>query len=813
MALIDMDDYTRAARVYWWTVVAAGAACFAWALAGISEADPTTQVQVAMVATVAALVGLFPVRIFGTKMSISGGEIFIFLALLVYGPHAAVIAATFEGAIAAWRTSRRWTSRIGAPAMLALAMTVCATGFDATRQWLHANGLDTVAILPACLLFGVIYFAANTGLTSTLLALKRSEPLRPLRWWSGMAWIGLAYATSALVAALLFATFQQLGPQVLLVSVPMIAMFLYALHSHFARRESDETHLRQLRASEARFHSAFSDAAIGMLLASLEGHVTQANKAFCAMVGVPRAKLLERELVSLVAEQDAEVVEAMCRGVASGVVPMAEGEVRARREGGAEVCMALHISLADDWQSGFQHFVIQAQDVTARRRAESELYHNAFHDNLTGLPNRKRFIEQLRDAIARWQRHPERHFAAMYLDFDRFKMVNDSLGHRAGDDLLMELARRLASTVRPSDMVARLGGDEFAVLAEDLHDPRQALEMAERLQRAIAAPLVLGGIDLEVSASIGITFSSNGYISPDDVLRDADLAMYQAKDRGRAQYALFDSSLHRLVSRRLILESQLRRALAEDQMALVYQPIEDLANHRLMGFEALVRWHHPEHGVLEPAAFIPVAEESGLIVPLGQWVLRAACRKLAEWKSHPECRDLRLSVNVSSLELRQPDFVEYVQQMLDEHGVSGSRLSLEVTETVLMDNIASALSKLRRLRELGITLGIDDFGTGYSSLSYLATLPIDVLKVDRSFIDPLTAGGDGSEIATAIFRLGDALGKQVFAEGIETGAQLDRLIKLGCRFGQGYLLSRPLDAEGALRHATARRPARAAITG
>jgi diguanylate cyclase (GGDEF)-like protein len=376
-------------------------------------------------------------------------------------------------------------------------------------------------------------------------------------------------------------------------------------------------------------------------------------------------------------------------------------------------------------------------------------------------------------------------------------MVNDSLGHKAGDELLVNLARRLQSVLRPTDLIARLGGDEFAILLEDITRERDAVELTERIQKELQRPFQLGDMEVTVTASIGITFSTNGYQTAEQIIRDADIAMYKAKSKGKAQYALFDASLHQHVASQLKLESELRRALGQGQIYLHYQPIYSLREQKLIGFEALARWEHPERGHLEPAMFIPTAEETGLIVPLGNWVLNEACRQLKVWKDAHGHSGLKMSVNVSSLQLTHPEFVARVREALASAQLSPAELTLEVTESVLMDGIENAVSTLNELRHMGVTLSIDDFGTGYSSLNYLATLPIDALKVDRSFIGRMNEDAEGNEIVKAIFKLGQALSKEVFAEGIETNAQLTQLRALGCEFGQGYLMSRPVDAERA----------------
>ncbi|HET7731992.1 MAG TPA: EAL domain-containing protein [Usitatibacter sp.] len=795
--IIDMKDYPPAARLYWWTVIALGYASLAWGIWGVLNLATEVVIQVLIGAAVAAIVGLFPVRIPGAKTAIAGAEIFIFLMLVLYGPAAAILAAALEGFVASWSVSRRWTSRIGTPAMASLAMLVCATAFAETRAHIHANGSSTAVLLIVLIAFSGLYFIANTMLTSTLFALKNHTPVTPIAWVRSFMWIGLAYVTSASIAGMLFVSFERFGLPVLLVAVPVIAMFLSTLHSYFQRKESDERHVEELKASESRFHSAFTHAAIGMALVTSDGRFIQANKSFCEMLGRPNVDLLATSLRSLVNPDDMLVLQGLVEKLIAGQLQSVHAEVRGEHRDGSDVWMSLNISLARDWEFRTHNLIVQAQDISARRRAEAELYHNAYHDSLTQLSNRTHFNEQLNRAIARVHRHPEQRFAVMYLDFDRFKMVNDSLGHKAGDELLVNLAQRLQGVLRPTDLIARLGGDEFAILLEDIQRERDAVDLAERIQKELMKPFLLGDMEVTISASIGMTFSSNGYQTSEQIIRDADIAMYKAKSKGKGQYALFDSSLHQHVASQLKLENELRRALGQGQIYLEYQPIYSLAEQKLIGFEALVRWKHPERGALEPALFIPTAEETGLIVPLGNWVLTEACRQMKVWKDLHGDSGLKMSVNVSSLQLTHPEFVARVREALDLAQLRPGELTLEVTESVLMDGIENAVSTLNELRAMGVTLSIDDFGTGYSSLNYLATLPIDALKVDRSFIEKMVGDGEGNEIVRAIFKLGQALSKQVFAEGIETGAQLTLLKELGCEFGQGFLLSRPLSAERA----------------
>jgi len=795
VSLIDMQDYTPKARLYWWTIVFLGVWALIYAVASVALLQGTALLQVVAGAAVAAVVGLFPVRIPGSKTSIAGAEIFIFLMLMLFGAPAAVLAAAVEAIVGSWRGSKRWTSRVVAPAMASVAMLACASLFVAAKSAIVSAGFNGGAIIAAVMALAVLYWIANIFITSTLIALKRSLPLTPGKWLRESGWIGLAYVAGASIAGVLYVSFEQFGLPALLVSVPIVAMFISTVHYYFQHKEADARHVEELKESESRFHSAFSHAAIGMAIVSTDGRFIQANKAFCDMLGRGAADLSAARLFELVNPADVDALRSPLERLVKGELNSLHLEIRGLHRDGADVWMALNVSLARDWQFHTHNLIVQAQDVSARRRAEAELFHNAYHDSLTQLTNRVHFDEQLNRAISRVQRHPEQRFAVMYLDFDRFKVVNDSLGHKAGDELLVNVARRLKGMLRESDVLARLGGDEFAILVENIKGEREPVELAERIHKELQRPIQLGHMEVAISASIGITYSTNDYQTSDQIIRDADIAMYKAKSKGKAQYALFDSSQHAQVSAQLTLETELRKALGKGQIYLEYQPICTLKDGRLMGFEALARWNHPQRGMLEPSMFIPVAEETGLIVPLGNWVLAEACRQMSEWRSIRADSQLRMSVNVSSLQLSHPDFVPHVSRSLAAAEMKPSQLMLEVTESVLMNGIDNALSTLMSLREMGVQLSIDDFGTGYSSLSYLATLPIDALKVDRSFIDRMN--GEGGEIVKAIFKLGQALSKQVYAEGIETRAQLATLQELGCEFGQGFLLSRPVNADRA----------------
>ena len=439
--------------------------------------------------------------------------------------------------------------------------------------------------------------------------------------------------------------------------------------------------------------------------------------------------------------------------------------------------------------------VFSFSDITERRRAEERLLHDAFHDGLTGLANRSLFMDHLRMAIERGKSRNSNLYAVLFLDFDRFKMVNDSLGHSEGDKLLRYIARRLESATRTGDLVARLGGDEFVVLLSEMVNESDAVLIAERIQKSLEKAFDLSGSEIFISASIGIALSTAGHGNAEDMLRDADIAMYRAKEKGRAQHQIFDSTMHEHAARRLSLETEMRRALEQKEFLLNYQPIISLESGRLVGFEALVRWLHPTRGMVSPGEFIPAAEDNNLILPLGAWTLEEGCRQLREWqKKIPAAVDLTMSVNLSCKQFLQSDLIEQAARTLEKTGLDPRCLKLEITESHVMENSETAVTMMNRLRALGIQLSLDDFGTGYSSLSYLHRLPVSNLKIDRSFINRVTKSAENSEIVLTIIRLAQNLKMEVVAEGIETQDQIIHLRKLGCEYGQGFFFSKPVEA-------------------
>ncbi len=448
-----------------------------------------------------------------------------------------------------------------------------------------------------------------------------------------------------------------------------------------------------------------------------------------------------------------------------------------------------------------KRYIAELERVSSELQQSHEHFrHAAFHDSLTGLPNRALLTDHLKLSIERARLRRDHLFAVLFLDLDRFKNINDSLGHAAGDQLLNEIARRLETCLRPTDTVARLGGDEFAILLDGLDAQFDAIRVADRVQEELMRPFFLNGHEVYTAASIGITFSNHIYDHPENVLRDADTAMYRAKEKGKGRYELFDTEMHDDALSRLQLENDLRRAIERQEFEVYYQPIITLATGRIAGFEALIRWHHPERGLVSPAEFIPLAEETRLITEIGDWVLNESCRQMSEWRRLlPTHAQLTISVNLSSKQFTQHDLIERIKETLRATGLAPQFLKLEITESAVMENAESAALMLVQLRELGVQLSIDDFGTGYSSLSYLHRFPVDTLKIDRSFVSRMCEGDENAEIVRTIVTLASNLGMVVIAEGVETREQHEQLKALKCDYGQGYLYSKPANAETALR--------------
>lgn len=573
-----------------------------------------------------------------------------------------------------------------------------------------------------------------------------------------------------------------------------------------------------LRVSEERYALAVRGAKDGLWDWNLKTNQVYFSSRWRAMLGYEDSEVnnTPEEWFNYVHPEDIERVKVEIAMHLEGIAPHFESEYRMlHKDGTYRWILSRGLAVRDVNGKAYRLSGCQT-DITERKVAQEQLLHDAFHDALTGLPNRALFMDRLGHTVERAKRHQDYLFAVLFVDLDRFKVVNDSLGHLSGDRLLVAVVQRLERCLRAGDTVARLGGDEFAILLEDIKDISDATGVAERIQTELTVPFNLSGHEVFTTASIGIVLSTTGYERLEDLLRDADIAMYRAKAQGKACHQVFDKAMHIKAVTLLQLENDLRRAIVcaqsrvdseaklpevfPQQFQVHYQPIVSLATGTIKGFEALARWQHPTEGFISPAQFIPVAEETGLIVPLGYWILREACRQTRQWQEQfPTNPPLTISVNLSSKQVSQPDLIEQIERILRQTDFNASNLRLEITESAIMENAEAAAAMLIQLRILGIELYVDDFGTGYSSLSYLQRFPVNALKIDRSFVSNMGVKGEDSDIVQTIVMLARKLGIDVVAEGVETAEQLAHLKQLGCTDGQGqgYFFSKPLNSVAA----------------
>jgi diguanylate cyclase (GGDEF)-like protein/PAS domain S-box-containing protein len=557
-----------------------------------------------------------------------------------------------------------------------------------------------------------------------------------------------------------------------------------------------------LKESEERYALAARGANDGLWDWRLKTNEIYFSARWKSMLGYAEAEVGNRpqDWFSRVHPDDVEALEAEIADHIGGESSHFEMEHRMLHKDGTYRWILSRGMVVRDADGKASRMAGSQSDITERKQAEEQLLHDAFHDALTGLPNRALFMDRLSQAVERVKRHPDCPFGVIFLDLDRFKVINDSLGHLAGDQLLVEISRRLETCVRAGDTLARLGGDEFTIILEGVEEAADAAAMADRIQEQLRRPFNLNNHDVRISASIGIALSTLKYEKPEDILRDTNIAMHRAKSTGKARHQVFDATMHFHALELLRLETDLRKTAEREEYCVHYQPLISLETGQLTGFEALVRWQHPERGFVYPEEFIPVAEETGLIITLDRWVLREACRQVREWQQKfPEQQSLTVSVNFSARQFSQPDLVDHVQQVLRETGLDAGCLKLEITESVFMSSDETVTRVLAQLRAAGVEIYLDDFGTGYSSLSYLHRFPISVLKIDRSFVSRIGPNGENSEIARAIVMMAHSLGMKVVAEGIETAYQFAELKLLSCEYGQGNLFSMPAGAPSAER--------------
>jgi len=798
-------DYDLRARFFWLLTVVVGGGSFVWSIRETLRQSVNHELFVLSSLVTVGLLSCLPVRLPRTKIAVALADIFIFTALSDLGVAAAVLAAGTEGFIGTFLASRRLTSRVATPSAHMAAMLVTGLAFSALKDQLRLIGFSVeIATLISIYIAALLQFAISGVILTTLVAIKNRAPIQPIQALADLGWVAAMTLTSAFLAGFIHLNARHYGSTVVIVVACVSIVVAWLLRRTFSQYEAERIQQEELITAaqseaiigEKRFRAAFTHAAIGMAVVDPDGIIIQSNQALSTLLAKPNDDLIGKPFVELMQASDAEIVRRQIRDVLKQPDAQIIMELNIRAGNGDDLWVSIHCGRFDDPGKVGQSLIFQLHDITSRHLAESRLHYFAYHDSLTDLANRSSFHARLSLAINRYRVEKSNPFAVIFLDLDRFKVVNDSLGHIAGNELLRSIAARLRENVFPSDLVARLGGDEFAILLESLKDSSDGVLLAERILCSIGQPLTINGTEVLPGASLGITFSDLGDRDVDEVLRDADLAMYEAKSAGRARIAVFDRSMHERIADKLALEADLRHAIGEGQISIQFQPMYDLTTQRLTGFEALARWMHPKRGAISPSVFIALAEESNRIEALTAWVIDDSVSKLARWhRVAPQYSQLNVHVNISGRDLARTDLASQVDAVLSRHAVPARRLTLEITETTLMSRLDVALQTLGKLRMTGVGISIDDFGTGYSSLAYLSTLPIDSLKIDRSFVMGLHSHPQNVEIVRAVADLGRSLGRKVIAEGIETAEQLMTLRGLGVPIGQGYLLSLPLNPE------------------
>lgn len=790
-------------------VVAAGALVCAYCLFTISAIQ--IDFRFLILATITICLGSrIGIEFSKHKNQITVSDCFIFLTLLLYGAEAAVLLAAAEALCSSFHFTKFWLTRAFNAAVLAVStfITAAVGGYIFGPLEELGQGPLTGNYVTAICFLGASQYLINTGLAAWRETFKLNLPFLQT-WKTHFLWTSVSYFAGASAAGITVKLVNGNGFYAFMAMIPIIGIIYFTYQSYRkqleatvaqaaqAERHAEEQRVisQALRKSEEHFRSAFDYAAVGMALVATDGRWLSVNRSLCKLVGYSEEELLQTNFQSITHPDDLGANLTDLYQMLEGSVVNTTREKRYIHKEGRVVWTTVSSSSVFDEHGKPMHFIIQAQDISERKQAEAQLHHAAFYDSLTGLPNRTLFTEHLELAINRARQGQDHLFGVLFLDIDRFKNINDSLGHVVGDQLLKAVAGRLAGCVRPEDTVSRFGGDEFAILLNGIKNATDAFAITERIMRDVESPFRLSGYDVFTSTSIGIALSSIGYSSSEEILRDADTAMYRAKEQGKGRFEVFDKVMHARAISRLQIESDLRRALERKEFEVYYQPIMKLEDGGVSGFEALIRWQHPEKGLVSPAEFIPVAEDTELIIPIGHWVLFEACRQVRQWQlAFPNDTPLTISVNLSGKQFKQPDLVGQVKQILYQTGLDPHCLRLEITESMVMEDAEAATAMLRQLRSLNVQLSIDDFGTGYSSLSYLHRFPVNILKIDKSFVGRMSVDEESLGIVETIITLASKLKMDVVAEGIETNEQWDKLKAFQCQYGQGYLFSKPVPA-------------------
>lgn len=749
------------------------------------------------------------------KGHISVSDTLIFLSILLFGGEAGILLSTADAIPASRRHTKKLSTLLFNVAVFAVSTSV--------NVWLLRLIFGTIPALAhkeftgeyvaAICLMGSFQYIANSSLVAIAVALRAGKPVWRM-WKENFLWTSVTYFAGASAAGIIAKVVLLVGVYAFLAAIPIVAVVYFTYTTYLKNVESAaekadlaQQHVQELsrhiaeqeriaqalKESEQYFRNAFDHAA-GMAVVAPDGRWLQVNDSLCTMLGYSEGELLQDVFQNITDPEDLGTDLEHLKKLLEDKISSYQLEKRYRHKSGQPVWVLQSASLIRDVEGMPRHVILQIQNISDRKDAEELIRHAAFHDALTGLPNRVLFTDRLSMAIERAKRTTDYKFAVIFLDLDRFKIVNDSLGHGSGDLLLIELAARLEDAVRSVDSVARLGGDEFVILLDGITTHLEANIVAERIQNALKKPFDLDGQEFFTSASMGIATSSHNYDRPEDILRDADTAMYKAKAGGKARHEMFDANMHTRAVQALTVENELRRALDNGDIQPHYQAIVSLDSGRIVGFEALARWIHIERGMISPSDFVPLAEECGLIVPIGKAMLVQACQQAVEWQRAHDSPALSMSVNLSGKQFKQPNLISEIRQILRKTGLDPGCLKLEITETMVIEDVIAAAELLRQLKKIGVQISIDDFGTGYSSLSYLHRFPFDTLKIDRAFVNRMTKDRESLGIVKTISMLAFELEKVVVAEGVETKQQWKLLNDFGCKYGQGFLFSKPTDA-------------------
>jgi diguanylate cyclase (GGDEF)-like protein/PAS domain S-box-containing protein len=809
---------------YLWLVIVLGAFVGIYAIGHLQIAELDFG-YLLLAAVTLGLGSRIIVPIPGCRGNISVSDTFVLLSLLLYGVEASVILAGADALVSSFRITKK-KLLIAFNAAVFLCATF-ATGMTLRSLFGSMPVLTTEdfsgAFLCALSVMGLTQYAVNSGLVAVGVALRAGDPCWKT-WHKNFLWTSITYFAGAFTAGIIAKLASSIGIFAFLATAPIIAIIYFTYRTYLknveaaaAQAELAQTHVQvlnqhiveqdrignALKESEEHFRTAF-DHAVGMALVSTDNHWIEVNESLSSLLGYTPEEISTLSFRTVVHPEDLGLTLVKMQELIDGVIKSFQLESRYIHKDGHFIWVLSSASLVLTQDGMPRHLVFQIQDISGRKEAEKQIRYAAFHDALTSLPNRTLLSDRMSMAIEHAKRSASYKFAVLFIDLDRFKIVNDTMGHEMGNKLLIELSERLKQCIRGIDTVARLGGDEFGILLDGIVNEQIALEIANRIQTLLSQPFHLEGQDFFTSASIGIAFSSPRYDSPDNVLRDADTAMYRAKANGKARYEIFDREMHTQGVEALKLENDLRQGIERGELRPFYQPVISLHDGSITGFEALARWEHPTRGLILPDDFIPLAEETGLIVPLGMKILEEACQQLQKWQAIVETdKPLTMSINLSAKQFAQKGLVEAVRKIFRNAKIAPDSVHLEITESIVMENAQAAIDTLHQLKSIGVKLSMDDFGTGYSSLSYLHRFPFDTVKIDRSFVSRMSTDKDCRSIVETIITLANKLGKSIVAEGVETELQREMLLEFSCEYGQGYLFSKPVDkfaAEDILRN-------------